>query len=77
MCGIQMSEKDEFDRLRDLKSKLGEFYTDYLILVRSETATCSITSDKTWSVGAAELYLNNTKNQQLIDRIDERMEDDE
>ena len=69
--------KDELERLRDLKGSLSEHFIEYLIIVRTKSATASIASDKAWSVGAADLYLTNIRNQQLIDSIDDKIEKDQ
>jgi hypothetical protein len=65
---------DEYDKLRNLVSQIAERHADYLVIVRTGNSTATLVSDKTWSLGAAEMYVTHVKDEALLNKIklDER-----
>lgn len=70
-----MTDKD-LEKLRDCAAKVGEFFPDFLLLVRVNDGYAWKVSDETWGIGAAERFSASIRDNALIRRI-EAMEEGE
>lgn len=56
-------------RLRDIAAMVRVHFQDWVLIVRTETICASSISDKTWALGAAELYVAHVKDEALLNQI--------
>lgn len=67
-----MTGDREADRLRDICSRVGEHFQDYVVIIRTEDGNVSWrASDPTWAEGAARRFFNYVQTANHFSAMDE------
>lgn len=54
---------DQKEKFSEMKAKLGEFFDDYLLIVRANDGMWWRASDESWGIGAAKRYISHVADQ--------------
>lgn len=67
-----MAEDQDERVMRDIASRIGEKFPDYVLMVRVPNGFLWKHSDATWAIGACERYTHGIIDQAMLDEIDSR-----
>lgn len=62
-------EDRDLEKLRDISSRVSEFFPDHLLVVRTEDSFCWKFSDATWAVGAADRFAASIKDEDMLNKL--------
>lgn len=68
------NERTEEQVFSDTASRIGEAFTDYLLVARTKDGMAFRCSDINWSLGAAERFIEEVRTKDFINAVEEEDE---